>query len=173
MVLFLGHSIENRSNEVTRVFFLSQSRSVVKQNQTKWSFCTFDNQVKTALFCKTYFQFLVEMFQDVSDRMHFFSSFHQELFESLEEKLEEDLIEALAALSLSKAMYDAKTLDQAMQASHCPSLSSAYKLLSSCSLVFFALKTWSASINISICLLVLYLFKSVFLFRVCLQRRLY
>ena len=42
---------------------------------------------------------------------------YQELFESLEEKLEEDLIEALAALSLSKAMYDARTLDQAMQVS--------------------------------------------------------
>jgi len=36
----------------------------------------------------------------------------------LEEKLEKDLIEALAALSLSKAMYDARTLDQAMQVSH-------------------------------------------------------
>ena len=48
--------------------------------------------------------------------MHFLP--FQELFESLEEKLEKDLIEALAALSLSKAMYDARTLDQAMQVSH-------------------------------------------------------
>ena len=63
----------------------------------------------------TFFQFLVEMFQDVSKRMHFLP--FQELFESLEEKLEKDLIEALAALSLSKAIYDARTLDQAMQVS--------------------------------------------------------
>ena len=48
--------------------------------------------------------------------MHFLP--FQELFESLEEKLEKDLIEALAALSLSKAMYDARTLDQAMQVNH-------------------------------------------------------
>ena len=48
--------------------------------------------------------------------MHVFIVY-QELFESLEEKLEEDLIEALAALSLSKAMYDARTLDQAMRVS--------------------------------------------------------
>jgi len=65
------------------------------------------------------------MFQDVSETMRFFLLllFHQELFESLDEKLEEDLIEALAALSLSKAMYDARILDQAMQVSHCLSLS--------------------------------------------------
>ncbi|XP_020605141.1 uncharacterized protein LOC110043977 isoform X1 [Orbicella faveolata] len=43
------------------------------------------------------------------------SRYSKELFESLDEKLEEDLIEALAALSLSKAMYDARILDQAMQ----------------------------------------------------------
>jgi len=40
----------------------------------------------------------------------------------LEEKLEEDLIEALAALSLSKAMYDARTLHLAMKVSHSLSL---------------------------------------------------
>ena len=46
-----------------------------------------------------------------------FSIFHQELFDSLDEKLDEDLIEALAALSLSKAQYDARTLHLAMKVS--------------------------------------------------------
>ena len=60
-----------------------------------------------------------------------FSSFYQELFESLEEKLEEDLIEALAALSLSKAMYDARALDQAMQVSRWLNLFSQFDLFRS------------------------------------------
>lgn len=46
-----------------------------------------------------------------------FSIFQQELFESLDDKLDEDLIEALAALSLPKAMYDARTLHLSMKVS--------------------------------------------------------
>lgn len=56
---------------------------------------------------------------------------YQELFESLEEKLQEDLIEALAALSLSKAMYDARTLDQAMQVSRWLNLFNQFDLFRS------------------------------------------
>ena len=67
---------------------------------------------------KTYNKELCRVSYDLNERMHFFHHFnYQELFESLEEKFEEDLIEALAALSLSKAMYDARTLDQAMRVS--------------------------------------------------------
>ena len=62
--------------------------------------------------------------------MHFFIVY-QELFESLEEKLEEDLIEALAALSLSKAMYDARTLDQAMRVSRWLNLFNQFDLFRS------------------------------------------
>ncbi|XP_078350996.1 uncharacterized protein LOC144635778 isoform X3 [Oculina patagonica] len=43
------------------------------------------------------------------------SRYEMELFESLDDKLDEDLIEALAALSLPKAMYDARTLHLAMK----------------------------------------------------------
>ena len=94
----------------------------------KTLFCVFANQVKTALLCKT--KYIFPVFSSDVPRCKrkdafFFSLFHQELFESLHEKLEEDLIEALAALSLSKAMYDARTLDQAMQVSYCLSLSQA------------------------------------------------
>lgn len=70
--------------------------------------------------------------QELSERMHFFHHFnYQELFESLEEKLQEDLIEALAALSLSKAMYDARTLDQAMQVSRWLNLFNQFDLFRS------------------------------------------
>ena len=50
------------------------------------------------------------------DRPFFFIVyFNKELFESLDEKLDDDLLEALAAFSLPKAQYDARTLNLAMK----------------------------------------------------------
>ncbi|KAM7451307.1 hypothetical protein ABFA07_000987 [Porites harrisoni] len=43
------------------------------------------------------------------------SRYGKELFEALEDKLEPDLLEALVALSLPKAQYDARTLNLAMK----------------------------------------------------------
>ncbi|XP_068684036.1 uncharacterized protein [Montipora foliosa] len=43
------------------------------------------------------------------------SRYQKELFESLDEKLDDDLLEALAAFSLPKAQYDARTLNLAMK----------------------------------------------------------